>query len=91
MSEARELLAQGYHYATMYGSEEAVREPDFEPSLEEEAALWAITTARRQAIEECARVAEGYPSPLDDLPMAMAVRGISTAIRALLKDTPDAP
>jgi hypothetical protein len=42
---ARELLAQGYHEQTMYGSEEAVREEDFVPTIEDDAALWAIKQA----------------------------------------------
>lgn len=35
------------------------------------------------AIEECARMVEEYPSPLNDLPMALAMRDVAAAIRAL--------
>ena len=43
----------------------------------------ALKIAREDAIEECASKVEDYPSPLDDLPMAMAMRNVAAAIRRL--------
>jgi hypothetical protein len=43
----------------------------------------ALKIARDAAIEECASKVEDYPSPLDDLPMAMAMRNVAAAIRRL--------
>jgi len=37
-------------------------------------------------VERCAQVAENYPSPLNDLPMALAMRDVATTIRALATD-----
>ena len=42
-----------------------------------------IAEGRRQMREEAATVAEYYPSPLNDLPMAMAIKGVVMAIRAI--------
>lgn len=54
------------------------------------AALPTIGEATTQApasyaegIEAAARVAEEYPSPMNDLPMALAMRSVAIAIRAL--------
>ena len=43
----------------------------------------AIPSIRERVLEEAARCVEGYPSPLDDLNMAVAVRGIANAVRNL--------
>ena len=43
----------------------------------------AIAEGRRQMREEAATVAEYYPSPLNDLPMAMAIKGVVMAISAI--------
>ena len=45
--------------------------------------LAAIAEGRRQMREEAATVAEYYPSPLNDLPMAMAIKGVVMAISAI--------
>jgi len=37
--------------------------------------------ARREQIERDAAIAENYPSPMDDLPMALAMRSVAQAIR----------
>jgi hypothetical protein len=42
-----------------------------------------LKIAREAAIEECASKVEDYPSPLDDLPMAIAMRNVAAAIRRL--------
>lgn len=47
----------------------------------------ALQEQRRAVIEECAAVAEQYPSPMNDLPMTLAMRGVAIGIRALA--TPD--
>lgn len=49
----------------------------------EHAARAAIPSIRDRVLEEAARCVEGYPSPLDDLNMAVAVRGIANAVRNL--------
>lgn len=42
-----------------------------------------LEDARSEALEEAAECAERYPSPMDDLPMALAIRSVAKAIRAL--------
>jgi len=95
---ARELLAQGYHDATMYGSEEAAREPDFQPTLEEEAALWAIEKAltRSSGCEDARALREALESiaegNLGDQPWQANYDRIRTvACDALAKALPSLP
>jgi hypothetical protein len=40
--------------------------------------------------ERCARIVEDYPSPMDDLPMVMALRGIAGTIRNEIERTDNA-
>ena len=42
---------------------------------------------REAVIEQCAVVVENYPSPMNDLPMALAMRSVASAIRALKDQT----
>lgn len=42
-----------------------------------------LEDARSEALEEAAECAERYPSPMNDLPMALAIRSVAKAIRAL--------
>lgn len=42
---------------------------------------------RKAIIEECAKVAEEYPTSLTDMPMVIAMRGVAKAIRNLQDPT----
>lgn len=42
-----------------------------------------LAAARNEAREQCAAWVENYPSPLDDLPMALTIRDLATGLRNL--------
>lgn len=74
LADALGKIVAHCHYGTTDQKIKAIREA---------AAYLRSEPERNEAIEECAQWIENYPSPLNDLPMALAMRDLATGLRNL--------